>query len=144
MATPESLSKQAVQAVFDAARAIRPDAVWGFMPQPGFGQADLPDFLYLIRGIVFAVETKADPSEGGKHPRPGQLRMLESIRKAVDLGFGGFVGVVGDAASFENLKARVIDLFGRGTPDEVTIAAIPWRSTKASTRRKIAPRIPLK
>ena len=131
MATPENLSKAAIRAVLEHARQAGARPIVWTMPTPGPGDTHSPDFWVLAAGRLILVEAKADPSEGGRPARPGQISFLESWSAA-----GATTFVVKDEASFESFKLWVATFLV--LPN---MAPVPWRSEIAKSRRP-APAIP--
>ena len=122
-----------------------PAGMWWWWLQPGYGQKDGPDLIGVVFGRFFAAEAKADSVEGGRPPRPGQVRELEAIALAALPR--NAVCVVADEASFKAWRATVIDAYIEGlgrhrTPqqgDAIQRAlAVPWR-TDAQQRQRPAP-----
>ena len=168
-ATPESRSKDAAKKVLECIAAALPktasethaEGLWWWWIQPGYGQANAPDLIGFIQGAAVVVEFKADPSEGGRPPRPGQVREIEAILAATE-GTASWVGAVGDAESFDLWRAwmveqarRKLDPFlqlektARITAAEMFMPRamhaaeealnVPWRTKAALTRRPAPP-----
>lgn len=148
-ATPESRSKDAIRKVLELLAAAlprtpsgtHPSGLWWWMVQPGYGQANAPDFIGRINGAFFAIEAKADPAEGGKPPRPGQVRELEAIRLAGTLS-NQWVGVIGDEASFGDWCYWIIQRARPLLTNDTClthISAVPWRTQAALNQRPAPP-----
>lgn len=151
-ATPESRTKDAMRKVLTAiARVLPPteggahvQGLWWWWLQPGYGQANGPDLVGRADGAFFAVEAKADPSEGGRAPRPGQVRELQAIALSGNVG-NQWVGSISTSAEFDDwrrwmLRHLPLHLLDADAMQEVATAvlAVPWR-TEASQRRRPAP-----
>lgn len=152
-ATPESRSKDALRKVLTIiSRALPPtpdgahvQGLWWWWLQPGYGQQHGPDLLGRIDGAFFAVEAKADPSENGRPPRPGQARELNAITLSGKVG-GQWVGVVGTAESFDAWRRWML----RHLPLQylnseqlqalhVEVVAVPWRTAAIRAQRQAPP-----
>lgn len=131
MSTPESLSKDAIRAVLEHAKATGSRPIEWAMPTPGPGDTHSPDFWIVAAGRLVLVEAKADPSEGGRPPRPGQAAFLDAWSTA-----GAVCFVVGDETSFANFASWLASYLGLPAP-----CTKPWRSKVVKTRPK-APPIP--
>ncbi len=155
-ATPESRTKEALRKVLEAiadslpktCHGTHPAGLWWWWIQPGFGQANAPDVIGRINGAFFAVEAKADPSEGGRPPRPGQVRELEAIRQSGQVG-GQWVGVVDTAEAFDDWRAWMLShLVTPSTPPppalRATVQAIPGRTRAVRTQRPAPPVLRIK
>jgi hypothetical protein len=150
-ATPESRSKDALRKVLEAIAATLPKTVhethpaglWWWWIQPGYGQANAPDVIGRINGAFFAVEAKADPSEGGRPPRPGQERELEAISQSGPVG-NQWVGVVGTYEAFDDWRTWMLSHLvtpARTLSPQLReqVKAIPWRTSAALNRRPAPP-----
>lgn len=71
--------KAGVREVLQATIKATDSRCWYFMPGAnGFGRAGIPDFVGVLVGNAFAVETKF----GGNRPTTHQLREIENMRAA--------------------------------------------------------------
>lgn len=87
---PESKVKEQVKDLLKTYKA------WFFMPyMAGMGNAGVPDFVGIHRGVGFGIECKA----GSRKPTALQARQLERIREA-----GGFAIVVNETEGWEELS----------------------------------------
>ena len=131
MATPENLSKMAVKRAIAVVEAQAATTIPLMMPIPDSGNAGAPDFWMLVKSRLVLVETKADPSEGGKGVTEAQRRFMEAWSNA-----GAIVFTVRDEASFRSWLAWMATYLRLpAVPD------VPWRSEQVQARRK-APPIP--
>lgn len=131
MATPENLSKDAIRAVLEHAKQTGARPIVWTMPTPGPGDTHSPDFWVLAAGRLVLVEAKADPSEGGRPARPGQVGFLENWSAA-----GAVTFIVSDETSFTNFKWWLSNYLALPS-----MAPAPWRSEIIKSRRP-APAIP--
>lgn len=127
MATPESLTKDAVRRALKAAEDAGASIVH-WMVIPAAGTVGFPDFLILVNGALLGVECKAAKEDGGKVATDKQLSTLEAIKAA-----GGHGMVVGCPDSFENLCGSLMWL------GDVQFERPYWRSKQVQNRRKPPP-----
>lgn len=119
--------------------------IWYWWLQPGYGQQHGPDLIGRTDGAFFAVEAKADPSEKGKPPRPGQVRELEAIALSGKVG-NQWVGAVFDAETFDQWRRwmlRHLPLQHLSSEElqalYAEVTAIPWRTAAIRAQRPAPP-----